>query len=155
MRLKCHDRGRYSIIETSPNRNCKVLRQRETVAGQRSPLMRPMLSGLFMIDDQTIRMIDARQASVTDTGSWMPTLAIVRCLRSPIDLPSGGSSGTDDDRIGRSCHGSVSVQQNEICYMTFIIYLSEMAVQRWVDQCRLDLFDENMSRGEVESVTDA
>jgi hypothetical protein len=39
--------------------------------------------------------------------------------------------------------------------MTFIIYLSEMAVQRWVDQCRLDLFDENMSRGEVESVTDA
>jgi hypothetical protein len=55
---------------------------------------------------------------------------------------------------GRCCHGGVSVQQNEICYMTFITYMAEMAAERSVDQCRLDLRDESIGRGEPESVTD-
>jgi hypothetical protein len=39
--------------------------------------------------------------------------------------------------------------------MTFIIYLSEIAAERSVDQSRLDLCDEGINRGEVESVTDS
>ena len=38
--------------------------------------------------------------------------------------------------------------------MTFITYLAEMAAERSVDQCRLELCDEGINRGEVESVTD-
>ena len=55
---------------------------------------------------------------------------------------------------GRCCHGGVSVQQDEICYMTFIAHLAEMAAERSVDQGRLDLRDESIGRGELESVTD-
>jgi hypothetical protein len=40
------------------------------------------------------------------------------------------------------------------CYMTFITYLAEMAAERSVDQCRVDLRDESIGRGELESVTD-
>ena len=43
---------------------------------------------------------------------------------------------------------------NKTRFAIYDIY-HEMAVQRWVDRCCLDLFDENMSRGEVEPVTDA
>ena len=38
--------------------------------------------------------------------------------------------------------------------MTFITYMAEMAAERSVDQCRLDLRDESIGRGELESVTD-
>ena len=38
--------------------------------------------------------------------------------------------------------------------MTFITYLAEMAAERSVDQCRFDLRDESIGRGELESVTD-
>jgi hypothetical protein len=47
------------------------------------------------------------------------------------------------------CYGGVSFQQNEICYMTPIIYLSEIAAERSVDHCRLDFCDEGINRDEV------
>ena len=145
MRLKCHDHGRYLIIETPPHRNCRALRQRETVTGQRSPLMRSMPSG--------ISMNDARQDLVADTRGWTPVPAIVRYLRSHIDLPSERSRRNRSRTESNAIALAVLLFKNEIYYMTFIIYPGEMAAE--LGGSTSSRFGRRRhSRGEVESVSD-